>query len=256
MLNYDEIRNYWDGRASNDDSPQSTTQDIFLREIEFNEVNKIISKISPKNVSDVGCGDGRTTSRLSVMFKNIGFQGYDYSKAMVANANHISSNYKAKNIVFKCIDICDEVPLATELVYTTRCLINLPSWDLQMVAIKNIYEALPKGGHYLMIENFQEGQDNFNNLRRQYSLPEVKVREHNNFFKRDVLLAFMNNLFTIEEDVNISSTYYLVSRVIYSKICQDQGILPDYFDRHHQYASTLPFAGEYGPVRLILFKKR
>jgi hypothetical protein len=63
-------------------------------------------------------------------------------------------------------------------------------------------------------------------------------------------------MFRIEEEVNISSSYYLVSRVIYSKICAEKGIQPDYFDDHHRFAASLPFSGEFGPIRLICLKKR
>ena len=64
------------------------------------------------------------------------------------------------------------------------------------------------------------------------------------------------HFFQVEDEINISSVYYLVSRIIYSKICYKAGKKPDYFDDHHRYAVALPFAGEFGPVRLICLRKR
>ena len=106
-----------------------------------------------------------------------------------------------------------------------------------------------------MVENFCEGQENFNQVRKNFGLPEIPIRAHNLFFQRDNFLDYIEGRFTIEEEINISSTYYLMSRVVYSKICSVNGQQPDYFDDHHRFAAGLSFSGEYGPVRLICLKK-
>jgi trans-aconitate methyltransferase len=256
MMNFEEIKKYWEDRAACDSSAQSTTQDIYLREIEFNTLSDRIHRYSPALVADVGCGDGRTTVRLASQHPNASFAGFDYSSSMVENARRIHDSGGLSNIRFEQLDICDGLKDSFNLIYTTRCLINLPSWDLQKDAIKNIYEALAIGGVYLMVENFTEGQANFNQVRKNFGLSEIPVREHNFFFERQHLLDYVDSYFRVEEDVNISSTYYLVSRVIYSKICAETGTQPDYFDDHHRFAAGLPFCGEFGPVRLVCLKKR
>ena len=106
-----------------------------------------------------------------------------------------------------------------------------------------------------MIENFIDGHENFNQVRKDFGLPEIGMRDHNNFFNRKELLDFISGYFSVVEEVNISSTYYLVSRVIYSKICSEKNLNIDYFNDHHRYAAGLPFSGEFGPVRLICLKK-
>lgn len=256
MMNFDEIKNYWENRAALDSSAQSTTQDFYLREIEFNALSERIQRYSPSLLADVGCGDGRTTSRLAVKYPNAFFTGFDYSLSMVENARRVNNSSGVSNIKFNQLDICEGLKDSFNLIYTTRCLINLPSWELQKVAIKNIHEALTIGGIYLMVENFIEGQANFNQIRKNYDLPEIPIRQHNFFFERPRFLDYVNSLFEIEEEINISSTYYLVTRVIYSKICVETGIHPDYFDDHHRFAAGLPFCGEFGPIRLIVLRKR
>lgn len=255
-MNFEEIRNYWEGRASNDGSVQSTTQDVFLREIELNTLIERIRKYSPLYVADVGCGDGRTTVGLARVFGGIEFCGFDYSPAMVENARLVLATQNISNAAFDQLDICNDLPTSFDLIYTTRCLINLPTWELQKNAIRNIHAALNDNGVYLMIENFLEGQENFNRIRKSYELPEISIRPHNFFFARQHLLDYTRDLFEVDEEVNISSTYYLVSRVVYSKMCLESGTQPDYFDEHHRYAANLPFCGEYGPVRLISFRKK
>lgn len=256
MMDFNEIRQYWDQRAGGDSSVQSTTQDVYLREIEFEAVLGQIQKCAPGRVADVGCGDGRTTVRLASRVPAANFTGFDYADSMVDNARKIHAQGEGARVRFDPLDICDGLKESFDLIYTTRCLINLPSWELQMQALHNIHAALPAGGTYVMVENFVEGQNNFNQLRRQYGLNEIPVRVHNNFFERSRLMEFAGAGFSVEYEVNISSTYYLMSRVIYARICSDAGVEPDYFDDHHKLAAGLPFCGEFGPVRLVCFRKR
>lgn len=254
-MKFDEIKKYWEDRAAGNSSAQSTTQDIYLREIEFNTLADRIHRYSPALVADVGCGDGRTTARLASRFLDTTFTGFDYSTSMIENARRLHDTDRRSNIRFEQLDICDGLNASFNLIYTTRCLINLPSWDLQKDAIKNIHKALTIGGIYLMVENFTDGQANFNQVRKIFDLPEIPVRKHNLFFDRKRLLDYASDLFEVEEDVNISSTYYLVSRVIYSKICVETNTQPDYFNDHHRFAAMLPFCGEFGPVRLLCLRK-
>lgn len=255
MMNFEEIKKYWEDRAAGNSSAQSTTQDFYLREIEYSVLSQRIEKYSPRNVADVGCGDGRTTARLANKFRDKFFSGFDYSSFMVGNAKNHLSPAGLVNIQFDQLDICAGLKDSFDLIYTTRCLINLPSWDLQKIAINNIHNSLKNGGIYLMVENFIDGQEHFNQVRKDFGLPEIKIREHNFFFDRNLLLDYAKGLFSVEEELNISSTYYLMSRVIYSKICSETGQEPDYFDDHHRFAAGLPFAGEFGPVRLVCLKK-
>ncbi|MFZ4775249.1 MAG: class I SAM-dependent methyltransferase [Terrimicrobiaceae bacterium] len=254
-MNFDEIKNYWESRAAADSSAQSTTQDYYLREIEYNVLLEHLQKYSPALVADVGCGDGRTTSRLAAKLANIQFSGFDYSTSMVRNAVTQLASSSLANIKFDQVDICQGLEGCYDLIYTTRCLINLPSWELQRLAIDNIHASLKKSGVYLMIENFVEGQNNFNGIRKNFGLPEIPIREHNFFFQRASLEDHCRGRFEIIEEINISSSYYLVSRVIYSKICSQTSQQPDYLDDHHRYAAGLPFSGEFGPVRLVCLRK-
>jgi SAM-dependent methyltransferase len=256
-MNFNQIKNYWDKRAAGDDSEQSTTQDVYLREIEATTLASELKKLKPNSTADIGCGDGRTTLRVARQFHQTEFFGYDYSGAMITNAKmQLSNEINIENINFAQADILNDLPQKFDSLYTTRCLINLPAWELQQQAISNICDALNDNGVYIMIENFVEGQMNFNRVRKEYELPEIPIREHNLFFERKPLLSYLDNYFHLDHECNISSTYYLMSRILYSKICADTDTLPDYYDVHHRLASKLPFSGEYGPVRLLCLRKK
>jgi ubiquinone/menaquinone biosynthesis C-methylase UbiE len=256
-MDFNQIKEYWEERASADSSAQSTTQDYYLREIEFRVLKDLIDRYRPENVMDVGCGDARTTARLAAEFEEVKFIGADYSESMVRNAQDNITCAGINNLRVTLCDISRPLPFVQQkMIYSTRCLINLPTWELQQTAIRNVADALSVGGYYVMIENFVEGHENFNQVRCDFGLPKIPVREHNLFFKQASLLDYISNYFEVLQEVNISSTYYLVSRAIYSKICQDDGTDPDYFDAHHKYAAQLPFSGEFGPVRMICMARK
>ena len=101
----------------------------------------------------------------------------------------------------------------------------------------SIYELLSEGTPYV--------NDYIVTETGRVSLPEIGM----------VQAAGLSEV-KLEEEINISSTYYLVSRIIYSKICAETGVQMDYFDDHHRYAAGLPFSGEFGPVRLICLRKK
>ena len=257
MMDFEQIRQYWEQRAAADTSAQSTTQDYYLREIEFRVLHDSLVKYRPARIMDIGCGDASTTIRLASFFPGTQFIAGDYSSSMRRNAVTNLANSGLSNISIENCDITEPLlAKSQDLVYTTRCLINLPSWELQQRAIQSIHGALGAGGIYVMIENFIEGQENVNYLREAFGLPQIAVRSHNLFFERSKLFEFLMPSFDVIEEVNISSTYYLVSRIIYSKICQDKAVQPDYFDAHHRYACALPFSGEYGPVRMLSLRRK
>ena len=255
-MNFEQTRRYWEERASGDPTAQSTTQDVYLREIEARVLSGILARHRPQRVLDAGCGDARTTVRLAGEFPDTQFIAGDYSTAMLRNAEANVRTAKLQNVRLCELDVTRPLQqTALDLVYTTRCLINLPDWEAQQQAIDYLRGALKAGGLYVMIENFIEGHDNFNRVRQAFGLAAIAVREHNLFFERARTEAHLRGKFEIAEETNISSAYYLVSRVVYSKLCDDQGVKPDYFDAHHRYAAALPFSGEYGPVRMLCLRK-
>ena len=252
-----QIKAYWDNRAAQDTSAQSTTMDVWLRHIEANFVSHCIQKFGPSVIHDVGCGDGLTTLHCAREHPDKKFLGSDYSEAMIHNSRKNLERQGLSNVDFLVSDATEGwVQRDVELAFSTRCLINLSAWDEQLRVIRNIHDSLVDKGLYLMIENFMEGHILFNSLREQFGLPQIEVRDHNTFFNRDQLIDSTATLFDVVEEKNISSSYYMVSRIIYSKLCADSGSTPDYFDKHHQLGADLPFAGEYGPVRAILLRKR
>jgi ubiquinone/menaquinone biosynthesis C-methylase UbiE len=248
-------KKYWDERAITDKTFQSTTKDYYLRELECRVVTEAIDEHHPSTVIDLGCGDAWTTIKIATSHKNIMFAGYDYSEEMIKNAKHNIAEAGISNLTLQVRDVLQPSSVKADLVFTTRCLINLQDWTSQKRAINNIYDLLNKNGIFVFVENFVEGNDNFNRIREEFGLEPIPMRDHNVYFYHKKLLSFVSNKFKVIKDVNISSSYYLVSRIIYSKICQANKVEPNYFDPHHSLATKLPFCGECGPIRMLCLKK-
>ena len=259
MNSSQQVKNYWEERAKDDKEATSTTNDIYLRAIEQRILLEKCRELPNSSVIDVGCGDARTTASLASSLPDSTFLGIDYADHMISNASVLHS--RVKNLDLLVADCATGLPgemIASrfDIAYTTRCLINIMENKQRLNAFHFIHKTLRPGGFYLMIENFIEGHNAFNQARVAASLPPIPVRPHNRYFDVGEINSIVSEgMFRLEESLNISSTYYLATRIVYSKLCQDMGVEPDYYDPHHRISSLLPFAGDFGPVYLKVLRK-
>lgn len=252
------VRDYWEGRAKDDKEATSTTNDIYLRQIEQRVILEKCKIFDNPFILDVGCGDARTSAVIARSLPTARVTGIDYAQNMIDNAIGLHSGIP--NLDLLVADCTSGAPhfdhrYKYDIVYTSRCLINILEDKSRLNAFHFIHKSLKTGGVYFMIENFVEGQANFNKVREDFGLQPISVRHHNRFFAVDELEMAIDGLFELQESTNISSSYYLTTRIIYSKLCEDSAVEPDYSDVHHKYASMLPFSGDFGPVYLKILRK-
>lgn len=257
------IKAYWDERAkSRFANPKATTDDYWLRIIEIREIKRVLSQIkNKKNILDIGCGDGFSTINIFKSFPNCKFLGGDYSEEMIKSAKALleRNKIKSRNIRFEILDVLDLSSLNQrfDVVISDRCIINLPNERLQKKAIKEIAGILKKRGYYIMVENFIEGHKIMNELRKRVGLKEIPIRWHNTYLTEKFLYNFLPRYFKFVNIKNISSIYYLITRVVYSKLCQIEEREPDYDHPIYKIAVDLDECiGNYGPVNLIVLKKK
>jgi len=259
-MKFDETKAYWNSRADRKGtSVEATTNDVYLRELEIRTLKHWLHSLQDRieTVVDVGCGNGYSTIELAKQFPSLKFVGLDYAAAMIDAAKKLNAEAGITNTEFDVWDLtADDLPIQPDVVITDRVLINLPTWDAQKQAIDRIGASLAPGGHYLMIENFEEGQNAFNEIRRAFELDEIPIRDHNLFLRKAHLAEHLDKTFDVKHRENISSMYYLVSRILYSQLCKENGSTPDYYDEHHRIGSLLPFAGEYGPIELYVLERQ
>lgn len=258
------IKNYWNQRAAeNSGSLSATTQDIWLRRLEVATLIGAIESLAlPAGamIADMGCGDGNTVLELARQFPDFRFTGFDFAPQMIETARaQLAASKLGSRIVFSVGDVND--PLASvgvgalDVAMTDRCLINLENSAAQYAAIAAIARTLKPGGVYLAIENFYEGQDAMNAARAAMDLPEIPVRWHNHFFHEMEFRAHVAQHFAHVQIHEFSSAYYYATRVVYSAMCQMQGVAPDYNHPIHQLAVRLPPMGNYSPIRLAVLRR-
>jgi ubiquinone/menaquinone biosynthesis C-methylase UbiE len=262
-----KIKQYWDERARGTEpaSAQATTYDVFLRDLEIAKFKQKISDASlpqGSTVVDLGCGDGYATVNIAAAFPSLRFIGIDWSEDMLALARKRCSAQPGlqERMSFRQGDmrrLSDAVQAEKfEVFLTSRSLINLMFPEEQYGTIAQIAEHLKPGGYYFGIENFMQGQNNFNRLRVAMGLPEIPVRWHNNFFDEQEYVARTAKHFDSLAFESFLSSYYLATRVIYSAGCHLEGKEPDYFHPIHQTAGKLPPIGDFCPIKLVSMRRK
>jgi ubiquinone/menaquinone biosynthesis C-methylase UbiE len=261
----ENIKEYWEERAQEHSGAlQATTNDIYLRKLEVAtiiEALRDLAIIENGTVLDVGCGDGYTTLEVAEAFPMLRFQGLDYSENMISTARrNLESRPGMKGrAAFDVADVTDLDAACGNLTYdviiSDRCLINLDSVENQARAIAQIAHHTKSQGYYLAVENFIEGHENMNSMRRAVGLPEIPVRWHNLYFKQD---EFVDNAQPFFDEItfkDFSSSYYFATRIIYSAMCQLRGEQPDYHHDIHKIACRLPWTGQFSPIRLAVLRR-
>ena len=212
---------------------------------------RVLENMPHETILDVGCGNGYATLEIAKKFPEAMVTGVDFSDAMIAEAKKnvvpnveffegdVLSLSRNKHLLGQKYDV----------VLSTRCLINLANFEEQKVGIMEMRKLLGPDGKLVMAENVQEGLDNLNQVRDKFGLPPIKPPWHNKYLPQAELMKFLGgiqgHLLTMEYVENIGNMYYLASRVIYAKLCKDQGIEPDYNNPINAIASQLPSMGEY-----------
>ena len=232
-----------------------TTGDHWFRTLERRKIQEILEKIeNKKNILDIGCGDGRTIIALSQKFPDCNFFGIDNAELMIENAKKLSDN-----VEFQILDMqkLNTLNRKFDVIISDRALINLPNRKSQEETIKKIVNSLTEGGHYLMIENFIEGHNEMNRLRCKLKLKKIPIHWYSAYFDEAFAKEFILKHFSIIKRENISSLYYLITKVVYSKICQLEKREPDYDNIIYKVITDLNESmGNYGATNLFLLRAK
>ncbi|HWG06325.1 MAG TPA: class I SAM-dependent methyltransferase [Beijerinckiaceae bacterium] len=255
-----DVQKYWTERAATD-SANATTNDVYLRVLERVVIQEHLRRLGCNETSrvlDAGCGDGETLFALDDSF-GCRLVGRDYAASMIDLARTKQASRPNSRIDFAIGDVRriaqDFGDEGFDFILTDRCLINLTGEAEQYDAIAGIAQTLRPGGHYLAIENFVDGNNKLNELRASFGLPPIEIRWHNKFFNEADFVSRVSPLFRAVEKFDFSSSYYLATRVIYSKFCAIEGNAPDYRHPIHELSASLPSAGDFSPIKLFVLSR-
>jgi SAM-dependent methyltransferase len=100
------------------------------------------------------------------------------------------------------------------VVYTTRTLINLPTWKEQLLGIQECLRVCKPNGRVIFSEAFWEPLVLLNSLRALASLPPLVEHDFNRYIKKSALEEYFRTSGIEFESVDFSSVYYLGSRFL------------------------------------------
>lgn len=246
MMQKDHIKDYWEQQAqTHGDSHHASWGDNFMLDLEINTIKSYLS--DNDSVLDAGCANGYATFKQLEAKKLKSITGIDFAENMIHEANAAK---KKKNlgdtIHFEVGDIrsLNFKDNSFDVVYTTRVLINLPTWNEQIQGINECIRVAKPGGTIILSEAFWEPLMLLNSLRSIKQMPPLVEHDFNRYMKKQRLDAYLQSLglkFSIDE---FSSVYYLGSRFL-RELVTDANAYPGYSNPINElfYKMELNFSG-------------
>lgn len=210
------IKEFWENQArTHGDAAEASWGDHHAVALEIEAIGKHLDP--DLEVLDVGCANGHATLQQWQRRRLRRMVGVDYAAAMIAAANsaHLRTgldervSFRQGNVLG--LDFPDE---SFDVVYTTRVLINLPTWSDQLRGIAECLRVTRPGGKVILSEGFWEPLMRLNAVRALCHLPPLVEHDFNRYLKASRLEAFLRERdleFTVDE---FSSVYYLGSRLV------------------------------------------
>jgi len=211
------VKNVYEKRKT--DEIYATSPDYNLREL---EIDFIKQNVKFGKVLDIGCGNGYTLISIAREFKSEYF-GLDFSKNMLLGAEKLIKKFmpELESIPKFIQGDVRHLPFESnsfDCIISERCLLNLPSREMQYDTIKEIHRVLNNGGIYVMVEGTEDGLERLNDIREKVGLEVIPTVSKDNAsslkFKEKELDEFLTTLFDIENK-QYFGLYYLISRVIH-----------------------------------------
>lgn len=246
--------------ANYGDKGTSTIKDQFIRNSEISFITKEIERYKNEVnkklvVLDVGCGNGYVLSVLSEKYPDFEFYGVEFTKelfdiAQARNLNNVTffnGDCRNKDFFSKKVDI----------IITERVLINIFNPNERLMAVKNFFELLNKGGRYLLIESFVESWQNLNMARKEMVLDAIPQSPQNRYIDEDFIKNIKEIGFTEINGVlppNYLSTYFYMTR-IFHHLFRPQGGKKEGSEFVKFFNEVVgPAKGNYSPIQFRVFE--
>lgn len=215
-MNKDHIKEYWESQGqTHGESHWASWGDNWIIDLEIDTIGNYIK--DGDQVLDIGCANGFAAFRQAQTHKLASITGVDFAENMVAAAQKTKQKRGlGDDISFSEGDIRSlQFPDNTfDVAYTTRVLINLPTWEQQTQGIAECIRVVKPNGTIVLSEGFWEPLMLLNAMRSLTNLPPLVEHDFNRYLKLSVLETHLkeNNLNYQVED--FSSIYYLGSRLL------------------------------------------
>ena len=215
-MNKDHIREYWESQGrTHGDSHWASWGDNWMIDLEIDTIGKYIK--DGDYVLDIGCANGYATFRQAELHKLTGISGVDFAENMVESAQK-SKQQKAlgDEVSFFVGNVSSlQFPDSSfDVAYTTRVLINLPTWEQQIQGIEECIRVVKPNGTIVLSEGFWEPLMLLNAMRSLKKLPPLVEHDFNRYLKLSTLETYLQKLGLQYQIEDFSSIYYLGSRFL------------------------------------------
>lgn len=257
----EEIQKYWmDQAAEHGQSPAASWSDVWAIEL---EIKAIADRLEDgDSVLDIGCANGYSTVRYA-MLRDVRIQGIDYIPQMIEQARErveAISKSLCGQVDFSVGDIT-ALSLTSgsyNKVISTRVIINLESWERQLIGLKECGRVLKPGGIFLLSEATLQGWRNLNRFRREWNLPEISMPPFNLYLDEEKVIEALRPDLELVELVNFASTYFVGTRLLKPLLIKALGLSIDVANPNMEWNcwfAQLPAWGDYGTQKLFVFRK-
>ena len=252
------IKDYWEESALKyGASHQASWEDENVMRMEQEVVSSFIEPGSL--VLDAGCANGFTTFQI-LKKKPTAVRAYDYSANMLSGALKEQATMDPEGVISFAQANILEIPEKDDtfdVAYTIRVIINLPEWDLQARAIKEVHRVLKPGSLYILSEAFAGSNTRLNALRKLGGLPPLEPPSYNLYLDEEVLEPFLKEHFQIVEVKKFSSLYYVASRFL-RELAMNEGEAQSYDHPINEFFKLWPStaqSGDFGLQKAYVLKK-
>lgn len=259
-MSQDHIKQYWETQGqTHGESHWASWGDNWMIDLEIATIGKYIN--DGDAVLDIGCANGYSAFRQAQNHKLASITGVDFASAMIVAAQQAQSKHKldAKAEFLEGDVRALPFPDAKfDVAYTSRVLINLPTWEQQVQGIKECIRVVKPGGVVVLSEGFWEPLALLNAMRLLVNLPPLVEHDFNRYLKRSKLSEYLqqeNIEFEIED---YSSIYYLGSRFL-RELVTDPKAYPGFSNPVNKYFFELEqqfSGGGMGIQQAVVIKKK
>lgn len=215
-MSKDHIKEYWESQGkAHGESHWASWGDHWMINLEIETISKYIK--DGYRVLDIGCANGYSTFRQAELHNLSSITGVDFASNML-NAAEVTKRNKSlgSEICFiegdiRSLNLPDN---SYDVVYTTRVLINLPTWEQQVLGIAECLRVVKPNGTVILSEGFWEPLMLLNALRSLLKLDPLVEHDFNRYLKLNALKTHLETLSLSYEIEDFSSIYYLGSRVL------------------------------------------
>jgi ubiquinone/menaquinone biosynthesis C-methylase UbiE len=256
-----QIRQYWTEQAlRHQRSSDASWSDRCVIDAEIRQILRYLQ--DGDTVLDAGCANGYSTLEFARQ-RRIDIRGRDYIPEMIEQARsrlrHDSQPIPG-TVSFEVGDITalEEPDAAYDKVVVIRVVINLPNWAQQVQALRECARVLKPGGLLLLSEATLQGWQKLNQLRREWSLPDIPMPPFNRYLDQQKVIEAVAPELQLRDLVNFASTYYVGTRLLKPLLIQALGLPINVADpsmEWNRWFAQLPPWGDYGTQKLFVFEK-